>query len=197
MTIRAVLFDVGGVLSSEDEMPEHLVRAFTLPGSPDDIDRQIATGEVSEADFHATLIAVGASTAEADDLMAQMWDWYCGSPDEAMLDWARRISARVQVGIISNSADGARREEERRYAFSSIFEHIVYSHEVGLAKPDPRIYALACELVGVEPHEAVFIDDRSENVAAAREFGMSAVLHTSAAATIESVEALLTPRVRP
>ncbi len=113
-----------------------------------------------------------------------------------LLAWAADLSTRVRVGIISNSADGARREEERRYAFSSIFEHIVYSHEVGLAKPDRRIYALACERVRVAPDEAVFIDDRPENVEAARAFGMHAFLHTETAQTIASVEALLGPRVQ-
>lgn len=201
MTILAVLFDVGGVLSSEDEMPAHLVRAFTLPGAPDDIDHQIATGQVAEEHFRATLIEGGATPERADALMVEMWDWYCGIPDEVLLAWAADLTDRVRVGIISNSADGARREEERRYGFSSIFEHIVYSHEVGLAKPDVRIYALACERVGVAPHEVVFIDDRPENVLAAREFGMHSVQHVDTSETIRAVEALLTPsggpRVQP
>jgi putative hydrolase of the HAD superfamily len=191
MTVRAVLFDVGGVLSSEDDMPGLLVEAFTLPGAPDDIDHQIATGVVEEQHFRATLIDGGASPERADALMSEMWDWYCGVPDEALLAWAADLSTRVRVGIISNSADGARREEERRYGFSSIFEHIVYSHEVGLAKPDHRIYALACDRVGVAPHEAVFIDDRRENVEAARAFGLHAYLHTDTDQTIAAVEALL------
>ena len=196
MTIRAVLFDVGGVLSSEVEMPGHLVEAFTLPGAPDDVDHQIAIGEVEEDHFRAALVAGGADAERADALMAEMWDWYCGAADEVLLAWAADLSTRVRVGIISNSADGARREEERRYAFSSIFEHIVYSHEVGLAKPDHRIYALACERVRVAPGEAVFIDDRPENVQAAREFGMHAFLHTQTAQTMAAVEALLGPRVQ-
>jgi putative hydrolase of the HAD superfamily len=196
MTVRAVLFDVGGVLSSEDEMPGHLVEAFTFPEERHVIDHQIATGQLVEAQFRATLIEGGASADRADALMAEMWDWYCGIPDEELLAWAADLSTRVRVGIISNSADGARREEEHRYGLSSIFEHIVYSHEVGLAKPDSRIYALACDRVGVAPHEAVFIDDRPENVAAAREFGMHAIHHTETAETIRAVEELLGPRVQ-
>ncbi len=193
MRVRAVLFDVGGVLSSEDAMPGHLVRAFTLPGAPDDIDHQIATGLLREQDFRTTLIEGGATEERADALMAEMWDWYCGVPDAALLEWAAVLRDRVCVAIISNSADGARREEERRYGFSAIFEPIVYSHEVGLAKPDQRIFALACELLGVLPHEAVFIDDRPVNVAAARASGMHAIRHTETATTVREVEALLGP----
>jgi HAD superfamily hydrolase (TIGR01509 family) len=197
MTVRVVFFDVGGVLSSEDEMPEPLVAAFTLSDAPDGIDDLIATGHHREEDFHATLVAGGATDEQADDLMAQMWEWYCGTPDHALLQWAATLRNRVTVGIISNSADGARREEETRYAFSTTFDHIVYSHEVGLAKPDHRIFALACDRVGVAPNEAVFIDDRQVNVEAACEFGMQGVLHRSAEQTIAIVEPWLPPRVQP
>ena len=55
-------------------------------------------------------------------------------------------------------------------------EHIVYSHEVGMQKPDPRIYELTCEVLSVAPTRVLFVDDRAENVDTARAFGMRSVL---------------------
>jgi epoxide hydrolase-like predicted phosphatase len=111
-----------------------------------------------------------------------------------MLAWARRLRSHYRVAILSNSADGARREEEARYGFSRVFDPIVYSHEVGLAKPDPRIYDLACDLLHCTPDEVVFIDNLVENVIGAREVGMHAIHHTDTAKTIRAVEDLLRPR---
>ncbi len=68
---------------------------------------------------------------------------------------------------------------------------IIYSHEVGLAKPDPRIYALTCERLGVRPAEMVFLDDVEPIVEAAREFGIHAVLFEANAQAIGEIEALL------
>lgn len=72
----------------------------------------------------------------------------------------------------------------------------VYSHEVGLAKPDPAIFLLTCDRLGVEPSEVVFVDNLPANVATAREVGMAAVLHQRTADTIEAVDHLLKTEAR-
>jgi epoxide hydrolase-like predicted phosphatase len=68
---------------------------------------------------------------------------------------------------------------------------LVYSYEVGIEKPDRRIYEFACERPGVRPSEVVFLDDLETNVAAARRLGMRAVLFQSTAQAIADVEACL------
>ena len=72
-----------------------------------------------------------------------------------------------------------------------LFDATVISGDVGLHTPQPEIYRLACERLGVEPGEAVFVDDLRENVAGAEAVGMAAVLHRHSAATIAELEALL------
>ena len=59
----------------------------------------------------------GLSPAQVDELMIDIWDWYCGELDEELVSYVRGLRPRLKTGIVSNSADGARREETRRYAF--------------------------------------------------------------------------------
>jgi HAD superfamily hydrolase (TIGR01509 family) len=72
-----------------------------------------------------------------------------------------------------------------------LFDATVISGDVGLHKPQPEIYRMACERLGIEPAEAVFVDDLRENVAGAEAIGMAAVLHREATATIGQLEGLL------
>jgi putative hydrolase of the HAD superfamily len=94
-------------------------------------------------------------------------------------------------GTFSNSFVGARRREQERYHFDEITDLIVYSHEVGISKPDPRIYQLACARLGVQPAETVFLDDNQLMVDGARAVGMQAVLFEDNAQAIAAVEACL------
>jgi putative hydrolase of the HAD superfamily len=67
----------------------------------------------------------------------------------------------------------------------------IYSHEEEFRKPDPHIYQIAVERLGVAPAEIVFLDDVPENVAAARAIGIQAILFTNNAQVISDLEALL------
>ncbi|HEY7431537.1 MAG TPA: HAD-IA family hydrolase, partial [Streptosporangiaceae bacterium] len=67
----------------------------------------------------------------------------------------------------------------------------IYSHEVGFTKPDPCIYQLAWQRLGVQPHELIFLDDVQRNVAAARALGIHAILYTSTAQSIADIQSCL------
>ncbi|MEP6666299.1 MAG: HAD family phosphatase [Nocardioidaceae bacterium] len=206
MTIKAVVFDVGGVLQTVEEASIWLDRWRDRLGlDPDEfataiarVDRDdvIGVGRLSEPEFRQQYVEIlGLSEVEGDAFMAEMWDWYCGELDIALVEFVRGLRPRYQTAILSNSADGARREEEARYRFSDLFDTIIYSHEVGLAKPDPRIYELTCKRLRVSPHEVVLLDDTPAIVDSAREFGIHAVLHESTPASIASINGLLAETV--
>lgn len=200
--ITTLLLDVGGVLEVVDDANwpkawmHHWFDAFG-------IDRTEGWQLLAEADLPDTTSATGTElpyqqavgralglTQHQVDLMfADMWNRYCGRPNTELLAECERLRGKVGLAILSNSADGARREEERRYGFSRLFSPIVYSHETGAMKPDPSIYWLACEAIGAEPKNILFIDDTAENVEAARAFGMQAHLHTDNASTLEVIRA--------
>jgi putative hydrolase of the HAD superfamily len=121
-----------------------------------------------------------------------MWEEYVGSPNRELIEWVRGLRPRVRTGILSNSFVGAREREQEAYGFEDLVDEIVYSHESGMSKPDPRIYALACSRLGVRPEETVFLDDAERCVAGAREAGLHAVQYQDTAQAIEEIEKLLT-----
>ena len=131
-----------------------------------------------EAGLDADGVALALSEDRVEAMMAEMWDGYCGELDVALHDyWLSLRDRGLLLGILSNSMDGARREEGRRYGFPDQADVLVYSHEVGLAKPDPAIYELTTKRLGVRPEEIAFLDDQPGNVAAARDHGWHALVH--------------------
>lgn len=105
------------------------------------------------------------------------------------------VSAPVGCAPVSHSQPPdctlAAREAERVHGFEAITDDIVYSHEVGLAKPDPAAYELTTRRLGVEPAEVLFLDDVEANVDAARAFGWHAVLHVDTATSIGKMEGII------
>jgi epoxide hydrolase-like predicted phosphatase len=201
MAVSAVVVDLGGVL----ELPvdtglegrwerrlglrpgEFLAR---LRGSG--LGRDANLGRVSEEGFARALAALyGLDADAAGELLADLWDWYVGALNTELASWFRRLRPRYRTAILSNGAAGGRREEETRYRLSAMADLLVYSYEVGLAKPDHRIYRLTCDRLGVRPDQAVFLDDLEANVVAAREVGMRAVRFQSTTQAIAEVSVCL------
>jgi putative hydrolase of the HAD superfamily len=202
MTVRAVAFDIGGVLEHVAPQERWLgpwqerlglsESDFAAAMARVDPDGHIGTGRLTETECRQRFAdALGLSSAQADEFIADMWLWYCGELDHELTAYATSLRPRYATAILSNSADGARREEEARYSFAELFDVIIYSHEVGLAKPDPRIYRLLCAELSVSPDELIFLDDAPQNVEAACQFGIQGVLHRGAQESIAAINALI------
>ncbi|MGI8524219.1 MAG: HAD-IA family hydrolase [Nocardioides sp.] len=199
--IKAVVFDIGGVLEVVDDsvFPEPFLQRHGLaPGSLDaacDFPRDPGLGLMTEAEVRAHWQQrLGLDDAQSDELMADQWRWYVGTLDQELFDWFAGVRARgLRAGILSNSGSGAR-EAERHYGFEDVTDDLVYSHEVGLAKPDPAVYALSAERLGVEPDEIVFLDDSERCVEGARAAGWHAVRHERTAASTAALERVIACR---
>ena len=201
---RAVVFDVGGVLelpavTSFDGRWER--RLGLAPGElferlrRSGLGRAANLGQVSEAELADGLAELyGLDRDATGELLADLWDWYAGELNTEMAEYLRRLRPRYRTAILSNAAAGGRRVEQARYGFDELADVHVYSFEVGMEKPDPRIYLLTCDRLGVRPGQAVFLDDLEANVAAAREVGMRAVLFRATAQAIAGVQACLQGR---
>src|SRR6185312_15788160 len=149
-------------------------------------------GECAEANVERGLREiVGLTEEQVDAYMVGMWEEYVGTLNVEMADYFRGLRPRYLTGIISNSFVGAREREEALYHFSELADPIIYSHEVGIAKPDSRIYALTCERMGVQPAEMIFLDDAERCVEAACALGIHGVLFRDNAQTIAAIESLL------
>jgi putative hydrolase of the HAD superfamily len=191
--IRAAVFDIGGVLEIVDDdfwQDQWIARWETLASVESGTLRRSPYVGPSEADFRAR-VAAALPLADLDAAMVEWWNAYCGQLDVAMRDFVASLRPTLTVAALSNSGDGARREEQRRYGFEQLFDFLVYSHEVGVEKPDPAIYTLTQERLGVQPHEIVFLDDREAAVEGARLAGWHAVLHESTPTSIAAVTGII------
>ncbi|EHY88753.1 HAD-IA family hydrolase [Saccharomonospora azurea] len=92
----------------------------------------------------------------------------------------------VRTALLSNAGGGP----EAREAFGDRFDAVVFSGDVGVAKPDVAVYRLTADRLGVTPGECVFVDDSAVNVAGAVSAGMVGVRHVSVAETLAELEAL-------
>jgi len=196
--IRAVVLDVGSVLEMIDDtvFPAPFEQRHGLAAgavvSASDWPRDAMLGQMTGAETRAHWqMRLGLSDEQVDELVADAWRWYVGTLDQRLFDWFAGLRDRgLRTAILSNSGPGAR-EAERHYGFESITDDIVYSHEVGLKKPDPAVFALTASRLGVLPVEIVFLDDVPANVDAARVAGWHAVLHAETERSIAKLEAII------
>jgi len=206
--ISAVLFDYGMVLSgppdpaAREEMrrilnvDEEHFRAIYWKHR-DDYDRgtlnSVAYWEHVARDLHRTLDARQLSALIGAD--SALWT----QPNQAMIEWAAALQrAGIKIGILSNIGDAMEAGIVARFPWLSEFHHKTFSHRLGMAKPDAAIYHHAAEGLGVPPEEIMFVDDREENIVAARAAGMNAIQYSDHAAFEQSMRAegyagLLTP----
>jgi putative hydrolase of the HAD superfamily len=197
--MRALLVDFGGVLTTNiwDSFSAFCAGAGLEPGrmkelfrsDPDALAtlRQLERGELSDDEFEREFAAI-VGIEQHEGLIGRLFAGL--GPDEAMLGAVRTARGLgVPTGLISNSwGTGI---YDRGISFDGLFDEMVISGEVGLNKPEPDIYLLACERLGVEPGESVFVDDLRENVAGAEAVGMTGVLHRDTSKTIAKLEELL------
>jgi putative hydrolase of the HAD superfamily len=185
MSVRAVIFDLGGVVidsplhaigryERELGIPAGVVNRVVVDTGPQGAWSRLERGELSMEDFHRAfegeLRAVGY-TISAATMMARIAE--C-EPRPAMLAAIRRIRGRgVRAGALTNN--WANDRGEPTHDLRDLFDAFIESSKVGLRKPDPRIYRLACDALGVAPGEAVFLDDIGRNLKAARELGMRTI----------------------
>ena len=198
--MRGLLVDYGGVLTTsvwdsfrafcdaEGLDRDEVRRLFRDDPEALALLRQLETGELTEEEFSAgfgPLLGIPPEGHEGliDRLFAGM------QPDEPMIEALRRArAAGLKTGLISNSWGRGRYD---RSMFGELFDGVVISGEVGLHKPQPQIFELGAERVGLVPSQCIFVDDLRENCEGAEAVGMIAVLHRGADETLARLEKLL------
>jgi putative hydrolase of the HAD superfamily len=210
--ISAVLFDYGMVLSGPPDPTarEEMRRILNVDEEQfrtiywkhrDDYDRgtlnSVAYWELVARDLHRSLDARQLSALIGAD--SALWT----RPNQPMIEWAAALQrAGIKTGILSNMGDAMEAGIVARFPWLAEFHHKTFSHRLGMAKPDAAIYRHAAEGLGVPPEEILFLDDREENVAAARAAGMKALQYSTQEAFEQMMRdevygALLPPPQRP
>jgi putative hydrolase of the HAD superfamily len=197
--VRAVLFDVGGVLEINpatgwlDRWAARLQLATAELGQR--LDRLWRGGDIGAVTLgdieRRTAADLELSERALVELMDDVWTEYLGSLNHPLMEFVQSLRPRFKTGILSNSFVGARQREHDAYGFPDMFDTIVYSHEVGHLKPEPAIYAVACERLGLEPDEVLFLDDLQVNVDGARAVGMNAITFVNTEQAISDLSARL------
>lgn len=199
MAIRAIVFDIGGVLEWTPRLgvqTDWEQRLGLPPGAfaerLGDVWHAGSMGTISEAEVYRRIAEqMGMSDAQVNDYMADEWREYVGTLNVELAEFFGSLRPAYQTAILSNSFVGAREREQALYGFEQLCDTIIYSHEVGLAKPDPAIFALLCERLGTQPGQVIFLDDVPEIVDAARAFGIQAILFQSNAQAIADIQACI------
>ncbi|HEX4312067.1 MAG TPA: HAD family phosphatase [Acidobacteriaceae bacterium] len=182
--MKAVIFDYGEVLCTQDHDAHRRLLALTgldhatFEGlywrDRRDYDLGLLDGRGYWSKFGRD---AGLSfTTDQIDLLIEndvlMWV----KVNEAMLAWVAALrSAGLRIAILSNMGPEVLRYMRQEFAWLAPFDQLTWSCELRLAKPDPAIYIHTCEKLGVRPEEALFLDDKIENVRAAEQLGLVAI----------------------
>ena len=189
MGLRAVVFDYGMVLTEEQD-PAAYAALLRLTGLDRDrfeplywADRHAYDeGKLTGLAFWQKLVRdaeIGETTGLAEELNvwdARMWT----TQNRAMLAWQLELKQHgIKTAILSNMGDNVLANIERTFDWLARFDVLVWSYQLGMAKPEPAIYQHTLRELGVEPGEALFIDDRLVNIEAARALGMRGILFST------------------
>ena len=201
MPYRAVFFDVGGVIVGS---PLHAIAAYErdhgiAPGcinrivvstAPAGAWSRLERGELTLEEFYPAFdadCAAAGTCISARELMGRVAEIV--QPVPAMLDAIGCIRRRgLGVGAITNNWLA---EDGGSSVLRAHFDAFIESAVTGIRKPDPRIFHLACEALGVTPAEAIFLDDIGSNLKAARALGMTTIKVDAPNTALAELQALL------
>jgi epoxide hydrolase-like predicted phosphatase len=194
MAIRAVYFDIGGVLlRTEDPLPRRQweERLGLEPGRlprlvfENPVAQRSTVGAASESEVWQEVgRALNLPLQQVAELRE---DFFAGDRwDADLLAFIQKLRTRIRTGVISNSWLGSRRVMAK-WVNPETFDALVFSAEEKCRKPDEKIYRIALDRLKLAPDEAMFYDDFPENVEAARQIGIQAAVFPGAHATIETL----------
>ncbi len=204
MSTPTIIFDFGGVLlRTEDRDPRtQLAEHFGM--TYEDLEdivfgsstaAQAAVGRLS-AEEHWRAVARQLDWPEEELPALQRAFWGGDELDEQLLDFLRSLRGEWRTALLSNAWDDLRFALTEVWHIEDAFDHLFISAEMGLAKPDPAIYAEVERRLQAEGEDLLFVDDFLRNVAAARQAGWRAIQFRDAEQTMREVCAWLASRAR-
>ena len=198
MSIKAVFFDLGGVIVRTEFQAPRQQLADRLGMDYDDLNKLVfdsdtgvkaSTGEISSAD-HWAFVVKRLKRPDAE-LAAIREEFFAGDiVDRTLVEYIRSLRGRYKTGLISNAWSDLR-DFIVREKFDDAFDKMIISAEVGAMKPEPKIYQIALEQFGVKPKEAVFVDDFYINIEGCEKVGIKGIHFKDAESTLQQLKKLL------
>lgn len=197
--LRGIIFDFGGVFNNAHETMQGFSDAALRFGyDPQALYdllysgsawRAAKLGEITTAAYWRQIMnELGVDPAT--DLAEFRTMLFTGEQlDQEVVAIAKELHDRYPLALLSNATDELEWVLEHRFGLHHLFKVIVNSATTGVAKPDPRAYRLALDGLDLPPHEALFIDDKPRNVAAAEALGIPSLLFTNAATLRRDLQA--------
>jgi HAD superfamily hydrolase (TIGR01549 family) len=198
MPIKAIYFDLGGVIVRTVKSDSRTQLAAEFGMTYEQMDRfvfdcktaiQATIGEITE---EAHWLDVTRRLKRPESELPHIRNAFFGGDtiDWEIVRFLREQRKVRKTGLISNAWDGLRPWIVSQ-KFDDAFEHMTISAEIGVAKPDVRVYEHALEKLSVKPAEAVFVDDVEKNIAACEALGMHGVLFRTPEQALADVKQLL------
>lgn len=194
-SIRAIIWDMGGVLLRTESLQPRLQLAEGLGVSYSFLDDLVFSsesslksemGQMSSISHWRTVTGkLGLPVSMAEDLREQ---WFSGDRvDRNLLAYIETLRSGYKTGMLSNAWEGTREYVERKYGLLEVFDRVLFSYEAGVRKPDPRIFEIMLSFLDVQPGEAVFIDDFEKNILGAQKAGIQAIRFLTPAQVVEEL----------
>jgi putative hydrolase of the HAD superfamily len=183
--MKAVIFDYGEVLCSAD--PAAHSRLLARTGLDHDTFERLYWRDRHDYDlgrfdgrgYWAKFGRDAGRPFSAEQIDALIEDdvlMWTGNLNEPMLTWAATLqNAGILTAILSNMGPEVLRTMRQEFAWLAGFNQLTWSCELGIAKPDPAIYTLTCDKLGVRLDESLFIDDKLDNIRAAEQLGLHGI----------------------
>ena len=184
--IKAVIFDFGGVLLRTGSLAGRLAWEEKLGLEYRQAEEVVFNSEMGRKAQHGAISYAELWQWVGDhfqlsstDLQQFEADFWAGDVlDVQLVDLIRGLRPYYKTALISNAFNDLRDGLETNFHIADAFDVIVISSEEGVMKPHPRLYEIALEQLGIQAHEAVFIDDFAHNIAGAKEVGIAGIFFT-------------------
>lgn len=198
MNIKAIIWDLEGVLilTDDNNMPLTVAKKLNAPYEKvreiffSDANDRVDLGEITQDQFNEYLLDTLQISREKKYLLEEFLneEFYI---DKDLLIEIAGLRREYKMGLLSNFSDDLRPKIDNEWALGSVFDEIIISSEVGLVKPDPAIFNLMLDRLGVKADESVFIDDRIKNIDGAKEMGFHTIFFTDKDQALEELARIL------
>lgn len=184
------------MLTDESDLPMKVAKTLNAPYEKvreiffSDYNDSVDLGEVTQDQFNEYVLDILQMPRENKYLLENIFneEFYI---DEELLKKISEMRREYKMGLLSNYSNELRQKIENEWALGSAFDEIIISCEVGLVKPDPEIFNLMLDRLGVRADESVFIDDRIKNIDGAKKMGFHTIFFTNKGQAMEELARIL------